>query len=144
MDFDPGNGNRAALKAELLNDPKALGLVGMTDAQAAAKLNQLGASGETITITGVIEAWRVINAIDATEYGALTAAEKTRLQTITGAGFVDPNNTNVRNAFAAMFAPGTTRTALLALATPSCSRGEKLFGQGVVIQYYDVGAARAS
>jgi hypothetical protein len=135
----------AALKAELTNDPKALGLVGKTDQQAADLLNTVGLSVETVSVTGVLDAYLVINAVNAAEYGSLTAAEKTRFETITGAGKVDPNNTNVTAAFAAMFGAGTaTRTALLALANRSCSRAEKLFGAGTVLNAWDVGRARAS
>src|SRR5688572_21578162 len=142
MELDPSN--YPALKTELTTDPKGLGLVGMTDGVAASTLNQLGASADTVPQTQPIDSYLVINATTSTDWAALSATERTRYQTLTGAGKVDPSNANVTAAFLAMFPAGsTTRANLQALANRSCSRAEKLWGTGVVVAYYDVGRARA-
>lgn len=135
----------AALKTEIQTDPKALGFAALVtagnDQGIADKLNQVGASGETIG-SGVIPTWRIINATDPTEWAALTAQEKQRYQTLTGAGLLDTSNTNVRTAFTSMFAVGTaTRTALNGLTTRSAARAEVLFGAGTVITSADVARA---
>lgn len=141
-EFDPAN--YAALKTELTTDPKGLGLAAMTDAAAAAKLNQVGASAETLPVTAPIDAYLVVNATIPADYAALTATERDRYAAITGAGKVDPSNANVVSAFAAMFGAGTTtRTNLQALANRSCSRAEKVWGAGVVVAPWDVARARA-
>jgi len=114
----------AILHSELTNDPLARGYAGMTDAQAAASLN----TANRATTRTIIPAWEIIGATVPSEWTALSAAEKQRYQTITGAGEVDASNQNVRNAFLAMFAGGTaTRTALAALQNgPNVSRATEL------------------
>jgi hypothetical protein len=134
----------AALKTELLTDPTGRGyaapLATGTDWMAADLLNAVQAG---ISIDrGVIPAYEIINATVASEWTALSAAERQRYQTLTGAGQVDSSNANVRAAFAAMFAAGPTRTALTALLTRQGSRAEQLFGQSVSVA--DVSRARAS
>lgn len=112
------------LRAELLTDPLGRGYAGMTDAQAAASLNAVNRT----PARGVVDSYLVVNATVATEWTALSAAEKQRYQTIVGAGKVDNGNANVQAAFLAMFAGGTTtRTNLIALAGgPSISRAAEL------------------
>jgi hypothetical protein len=100
------------LRNELLTDPLTRGYAGMGDVAAAASLN----TANRATTRTVIPAREIINATVPSEWLALTANEKQRYQTITGAGDVDASNQNVRDAFLAMFAGGTaTRTALAAL-----------------------------
>ena len=115
-----------ALKNEILNDPKSLGYAGKEDYQIANLLNTIGLSGEVIN-RGVIPSYEIIDATVPAEWTALTAVEKQRYQTITGAGNCNSANANVRAAFQSMFAAGTqTRTNLTALLTRSCSRAEAL------------------
>lgn len=136
--------NYTALKSELTTDPKGLGLAALSDAAAATKLNQVGASAETVPVTSPIDAYLVVNATVPSEYATLSATERDRYAAITGAGKVDPSNANVVSAFAAMFSPGTTtRANLQALANRSCSRAEKLWGAGTEVAYFDVARARA-
>jgi len=141
--IDPGDiTSLTALKNEINNDPRALGYAGKTSAQQAAILN--AQSGDTLSINALLDAYQVINATDPTEWAALSAQEKQRFQTITGAGQVDVSNANVRGQFQAMFGAGTaTRAALLALTNRQVTRAEKLFGVGMIIAYYDVDRAKA-
>lgn len=119
----------AALKAELATDPASIGYSGMTAAQAADALN---AAVVTVNRT-VIPSYEIINATVPSEWAALSAAEKQRYQTLTGAGQVDASNTNVQASFMAMFAAGTgTRTALVALLTQSVSRVQSILGVAAV------------
>jgi len=128
-----------ALKNEILTDPKALGYIGKEDYQIADLLNTIGLGGGVIN-RGVIPSYEVINATVPTEWALLTAAEKQRYQTITGAGQIDSSNVNVRATFQAMFAAGTqTRANLVALLTRSCSRAEALgFGS---VNHLDIAKA---
>jgi hypothetical protein len=131
--------NYLALKNEIINDPKALGYAGKQDYQIADLLNTIGLSSEIID-RGVIPSHEIIDATVPAEWTALTAAEKQRYQTITGAGQCNSANSNIRAAFQAMFAAGTqTRANLSALLTRSCSRAEALgFGS---VNHLDVAKA---
>lgn len=114
------------LKNEILNDPKGLSYAGKSDLEIANLMNTIGLSNEKID-RGIIPSYEVINATIPAEWTALSAAEKQRYQTITGAGQCDSANANVRAAFQAMFASGTqTRTNLTALLQKSASRAEAL------------------
>ncbi len=132
----------AGLKIELQTDPNAYGYAatGGDEAAKAALLNQVRAQ---ISISrGIVPAREVVEATVAAEWASLSAAEKQRYQTITGAGEVNTEAANIQAAFLAMFAGGTaTRTALIALATRSGSRAEQLFGVGVVVSHQDIAAA---
>ena len=118
--------NYIILKNEILNDPKSLGYAGKEIYQIVDLLNVIGLSNEVID-RGIIASYEVINATIPAEWAALTAQEKQRYQTITGAGQIDSSNKNVRATFQAMFVAGTqTRTNLIALLTRLCSRAEAL------------------
>lgn len=111
------------LRDELTTDPLARGYAGMTDVQAAASLN----TADRAVARTIIPAYEIINATVPAEWAALSAAEKQRYQTMTGAGQVDASNANVGAAFLAMFAGGTaTRTALAALQSTTMSRAAEL------------------
>ena len=128
-----------ALKAEITNDPVALGYSGKTDAQIADLLNNKVRSKNRLTVT----ADQLIQAIVWTEWDSLTASQKQQLQLIVGAGVVSVNNTNVRTALLAMFGAGsTTRANLLALAVMPTSRADEL-GFGIV-EYWDVARAKVA
>lgn len=139
--------NYAQLKTELQTDPSALGYSALLAAGnhvgVAAVLN-LTRAGVTIK-RDIIPAHQLFEAITATDYAALTAAEKTRLQIILSMGQVNVRGDNTRAQLAAMFGAGTaTRTAVLALIDRQGSRAEQLFGSGVSISAADVALALAS
>lgn len=111
------------LAQEINLDPLGRGYAGMTDAQAAISLNTVSRSRER----GVVPAHELIDATVPSEWAALSAAEKQRYQTLTGAGQVNVQSANVRSAFAAMFGAGTTtRANLAALQNEQVSRATEL------------------
>lgn len=111
------------LHNELTNDPLDRGYAGMTDQQAADSLNAVNRSRER----GVVPSYEIIDATVPAEWAALSAAEKQRYQTLTGAGQVNVRSGNARAAFMAMFGAGTqTRTNLAALQNEQVSRATEL------------------
>lgn len=85
----------------------------------AQKLAQLAA----VTVAGpaaplLIPTYRLFNAIDPTEFAALSAANQQRIRDILGMGTVDASTgTNARALLLSVFAAGSaTRTAIVALA----------------------------
>ena len=140
----------AALKSEILTDPKALGYTALR-AQSngpeavAAKLNEAGASAETL-----FKAWlpieEVIAVIVRAEYDALSAAAKQFFADVLMRGArLKSGDANLRASMAGVFASGTaTRTSLTALASRSASRAEALWGENVLITPQEVADALAS
>jgi hypothetical protein len=112
------------LKAELSSDPLSRGYSSMTNQQVADSLNTANIARKRT----IVPAWEILEATVMTEWAALSAAEKQRYQTLTGAGDVNVQGLNTRAAFGAMFAAGTqTRTNLLALENDApWSRREQL------------------
>jgi hypothetical protein len=118
------------LRAELLNDPVALGYGALTDANAAAKLNATN-TGRTLSRTSVSKN-ELLRAITDSEWPT-TAVLQNKLLCIFSCDSIDASNANVKAVFAAIFGAGTaTRTALLALGTQTVSRAVEL-GLGVVL-----------
>lgn len=141
MPIDP-----ATLKTELTTDPANLGyaspVAAGNDVTLADLLNQARAGATYQVYRGVVPSYEVINNTDPADWVALTAAEKQRYQTLTGAGQVDVSQPNVRNTFGAMFAAGTaTRANLTAMAVRQASRAEILFGTGTVVTVADISFA---
>lgn len=137
--------NYVALKTEASTDPQGFGFAALwASGQDYLLAEALNAVRQTIDIDrGVIASYEIINATVPAEWTTLSAAEKQRYQTLTGAGQVDSLNSNVRGAFQQMFVGGTsTRTALTALLTRKGSRAEQLFGQNVSTN--DIAVARNS
>lgn len=135
----------AQLKSEIQTDPTARGYAaqGGNDEAKATLINAV--QGGIAIDRGVIPAYEIVDATAAAEWAALSAAEKQRYQTLTGAGQVNSASVNTRAAFQAMFGAGTaTRTALTALLTRTGSRGEQLWGLGTTITAQDIGRALAS
>lgn len=134
-----------ALKTELETDPRGLGLVAMTAKEAAAKLNERGASGETLGDRTTVDAWEVAACVALSEFtdAGVTAGQRQWLAMVLSAGVVDASSAVLKTGFQAIFGAGTTtRAALLALVNRPCSRGEKLFGAGVEVGPHDVQRAR--
>ena len=133
-----------ALKTELTTDPLSLGLVRMSDQDAANKLNEIPATpsaGREIE-RDVVPACEIFEATLPSEWTALSATEKQRYQTMLSMGELNLKKPNTRSALAAMFGAGTTtRTNVLALQTTVASRAMVLFGEPV--QFWDVARARA-
>lgn len=133
-----------ALKAEITNDPAGLGLAAPFAAGSfGSVLSLLNATRQTIDIDRLtVPAYEVFDAIVPSEWAALSAQEKQRIQTVLSMGTVYTKGTNTRAAFQAAFGVGTTtRTNLTALLTRKGSRAEQLFGTAVVLD--DLAAARS-
>jgi hypothetical protein len=80
----------------------------------------------------VVPAYEVLEAIVPSEWSALTAQEKQRVELMLSLGEVKLSGPNTRSALAAAFGPATTtRANLIALQNRIGSRAEALFGQSV-------------
>jgi hypothetical protein len=139
-----GTINFTTLNTELLTDPAGLGyaaeIAAGSDGNLATLLN--APKADVSVFRGVIDGREVVSATTPAEFLSLTSAQQTLYLAITGAsGGVDTSNALVRSAFAAMFAAGATRTALLAIASREGSRAEELFGTGTTISHLDVARA---
>jgi hypothetical protein len=123
------------LRTEIFTDPQSLGYAAPwqagDDATVAALLN----APRGIPIgRGVVPSYEVVGAVVKDEYLALSANDRTWLNFLVLAPFVDLGNTTVRTTLGGLFAAGTaSRTALAALATRPGSRAEELFGAAVPV-----------
>lgn len=122
------------LQTELNTDPLALGYAGMTNLQAANKLNALD-TGRTRQRTAV-PAREVLGCIDNGAWPS-TGANQDKLARLLSIDPIDASNANIRGIFAAVF-PNSGNTAatnqrLNALATETISRAAEL-GYGVVTE----------
>lgn len=117
------DGFEAILKQELLTDPLVRGYSGMTDSQALTSLNTVNISVDVETVEG----WQLWGATDVTEWGALSAANRSFWQTLLTQQQIRVKDQSVRDNVLALFGAGTaTRTALIALQTRLISRREQL------------------
>jgi hypothetical protein len=116
--------NYAILINELQVDPLGRGYSSLTDVQVVASLLARNIATERT----VIPSYEVIEATVPAEWAALTAAEKQRYQTLTGAGQINLKGANTRAMLGAMFGAGTTTRANLAAlqAGEPISRAEQL------------------
>lgn len=134
----------AALAAELNTDPKALGykVAGefRSDYDLAGLLNAVGTDTIFKSYTDIAD---VIAAINMTEYGALSTANKTFLNEVILKGQrLKTGDAGLRSTIGSIFAAGTaTRTALVATASRAASRAEVLWGEGVQVTDVDVATA---
>lgn len=117
------------LATEISTDPLVRGYSGMTDAQIAEDINTVYRTCRRDYIFG----WEGFNATDDVEYGALTDAQKSSWDALCAIEQIDVTSGVAKSREAELFGPGTTtRSNLLALRDPPCSRGEEL-GLGFVL-----------
>lgn len=110
------------LKTEITTDPLARGYAAMDDPAVAASLNKPDRQPNRETLTGGMLAASVVRS----EFDALSAAVKTYVQTLIGAGEM-PVTQQLRTELAAVFgAATTTRANLLALLKRTGTRAEEL------------------
>ena len=132
----------ARLRSELMADPVALGYAGLTDPQAADRINATD-TGRTLPRTAV-PASEILGAVDNGAWPS-TAILQDKLRNILSIDPVDAANDNIRSVIGAIFpaggTTGATRTRLLALSARTVSRAEEL-GLGVVTPG-DVSLARS-
>ncbi len=116
-----------ALKAEITTDPLARGYAGMTNVQIAASLNTANRTRNRTIMT----ASEIINAINVTEFNALTATNKAAVWDLLHLGELNPFGVEA-TMFTSIFGGGSTTIATLAsLRAQSISRAVEL-GLGVV------------
>lgn len=129
------------LADEINTDPLGRGYSGMTDEEVTADLNTVY---RTITI-GLLDGAEVYEAIDVTEYQALTSENKAEVWNIVhlGPSIAVGVGTKARSRFISLFGGGsTTMGNLLARVTKNVSRAEEL-GLGRVVLEGHVTKARA-
>lgn len=130
------------LKAELTNDPLAIGYSGMTVGQAAAALNDRTRARSVDR--KFVDRNEVLAALVLGEYTTATAAQRNWLDLICSADVLDIRAPNIRNGFGVLFGAGTTtRTNLTALQTRLGSRAEELWGEDWFVTVDDVSYARS-
>lgn len=135
----------AALKSEITTDSTGIGLATpFASGTLGVVVDALNLVRTTIDVDRpLVPAYEVWEAIVPTEWAALSAQEKQRIQTILSMGTVYTKGANTRASFQAAFAGGTTtRTNLTNLLTRKGSRAEQLFGQAVTLD--DVVRARSA
>lgn len=132
-----------ALQTEIFTDPTARGYAPHVAAGADSEIaDLLNAPGAGAVQREIVASHEIFEALAPSEWAALSAAEKQRVQTILAMAQVNLRGANTRAALAVAFGAGTTtRTNLLALQTRPASRAEILFGAGVSIHHLDVAHA---
>lgn len=139
---DPAH--RAALKAEVDNDPAGRGYAGSVDVtrDLLALLNDAGVAAAYRVPLAELEIVEVLMQVDSLEYDLLPELQRESLR----AASRQPIGTLMGRfavAFDAMFAEGTkTRAAVDAARNRMGSRAEMLFGHGTVIERGDWVRAR--
>lgn len=110
------------LKSELATDPEGRGYSGMTDAEAATDLNTEYRERDRTSMTGS----EVFNAVDMTEWNALTDIQRQTVWNVIHLGTLNPfgrEATLLTNVFGGGSA---TITALAAARKESISRATEL------------------
>lgn len=116
------------LSNELADDPLARGYSGMTDAQATDSLNDtLDRERNRTSMTGS----EVLNAVNNTEYLALSASDKDRVWQLLHLGTLNPFGVEADLLLDIFGGGSTTITALVVARKEIISRGAEL-GLGVV------------
>lgn len=116
-----------ALKAELTTDPLGRGYSGMTDEQAAVDLNTIYRTQNR----ELMSSSEVMNAIDITEFNALTAADEALIWNVLSLGEINPFGVEA-TIFTNVFGGGSTTITTLSVARQSSvSRAQEL-GLGAV------------
>lgn len=134
------------IRTEIDTDAKSLGYATLKvqsngPEAVAAKMNEVGASAETLTPMWT-ETTEILAVLVGTEILALTQANRDMLQILTTTNRLKTGSSTLRAAVAAIFGGATTsRANLVALTTKSCSRAAALWGEGVVISSAQVGEA---
>lgn len=134
--------NISALKTEITDDPKLLGLASLGDKDVSIKLNEIGASSEMVDTLNVSNGL-LQNAVIGSEFILLDANRQRLWLSILSSDSIEVKNSNIRGQILSVWGAGTTtRDNLSALQTRSGSRAEVLFGNGVRITQSEVQRAR--
>lgn len=120
-----------ALRDELAADPQGLGYTG-SDVDDAARLNERGASGETLLRKSIPMGEIYAQVEWTTEWADLTGVFREGFRQITSTETLDASSPRIRAALEAIFGTGSNTWAnLAAIATRDATRAEILFGHGV-------------
>ena len=115
------------LKDEITTDPLTRGYSEMTDAEVATSLNVINRERDKKSLTGT----EVLNAIDITEWNALTDAAQQKIWDVIHLGTINPFGVEA-TIFIAVFGGGSdTITELAVIRKESISLATEL-GLGVV------------
>jgi len=112
------------LKAELDTDPLGRGYSGMTNLQAA---DSLAVADRTLS-RETLDAWEAFQAVDETEWGGLSNAEKAQIKELFGMGAIKARQpSRAVDWIVAAFGGGSqTVTNLKALRDTTVNRGVEL------------------
>ena len=124
---------KATLKTDILANGDATAFYTNGDLTGLAALYNALASPAFIVWRTNIPTSDVKKAVNWTEYIGRSVGERSAFELIISNGIVDASQPNVRAGFNDIFSGQqgvNTRTALLALAKRSCTRGEKVFATG--------------
>lgn len=124
------------LKTELTDDPLLRGYAGMTDQEAADDLNSEYRPDPRTSMS----ASDVLNAVDDTEYGVLTDANKDRLWQLLGIGDLNPFGVEAALMTSIFGGGSATITALAADRVDHITRAAEL---GIRVSRSAVEGARA-
>jgi hypothetical protein len=126
----------AALKAELTNDPKTLGLdlLPEHDLANSVKLNTVSTVTPLLIKRRALSTATLFNAIDPIEHQALTDNQERYLAAVLPIDQIDPFvHQNIVNGVEAMFGAGTTsKPAVEALMTVAGNRIDQMFQEGLL------------
>jgi hypothetical protein len=117
-----------------------LGYSSLNDRETANKLNEIGASSETIAEGNSLDVNIIIDNCVKTEIDALTTNKTLLFAGLIARDTIHPGKFDP--VIKAIFAPGTTRDNLVSLANRSASRAEVLFGADISVTQSDVQKAR--
>ena len=116
------------IKTELTTDPLARGYAGMTDQEVADSLNTVDRERNKTTLSGT----DVFNAINVTEFNALTDAVQARIWNVLHLGTINPFGLEATLFVGAFGAESETITNLSAIRKESISRATEI-GVGFVM-----------
>jgi len=112
----------AKLKAEITNDPLALGYSGKTDEQVCALINAKTRSKHV----ELLQPTQILNAVVYAEWTAKTATQQQMIWNLLGMGALNPWGIEA-TIFTSVFGAGSaTITALAAMRVQTISRAEEL------------------
>ena len=110
------------LKSEVLGDPLGRGYSGMTDEAVPADLHTEYRTRNRSSMTGS----EVINAIDGSEYGALTDGQKQLVWNVVHLGEINPFGVEADLMISAFGGGSNTIAALAALRVKPITRADEL------------------
>jgi hypothetical protein len=129
------NADLLALKAEITNDPKALGLVAPPAVDDVGNADKLNLVRETLLIDReAIPVTEVMVQIDRDEFAALSAADRAWLQMISTTESVNPKTGGeVREGLLQLFgAASESRANLLSILQEPANRVEQMLKEGLL------------